>query len=209
MAWSATPTETAGAVGTAANQNIKRDNLDALRAGAIAIAAQANLDLIIATGASQFGRVAKGTALQHPRIDAAGTAYEFTTLVPSISVQGSQFEALVAGITRYQSLVSVGPGLVATEGNIDIKCPHAGKLSDLRCLTQTLVGAGETIVFTVRKNAANTALTATVGGGASAEAEDIVNTVTFAKDDKLTMQLVSSAGAATTLGNWSLVLEWT
>lgn len=60
------------------DQNVVTNPL-VLRAGGISIASQATLDFIFASSATQFGRLAKGSANQSVRLNAAGTAYEFFT----------------------------------------------------------------------------------------------------------------------------------
>jgi hypothetical protein len=52
----------------------------AARAGGISIASQAALDFLYASGASQFARLAAGGALTYPRINAAGTGWEFAAV---------------------------------------------------------------------------------------------------------------------------------
>lgn len=54
-----------------------RDNLNAVRDGGIAIAAQAALDFIHASSATQLARVAKGTAFQVPAMNNDATAWVF------------------------------------------------------------------------------------------------------------------------------------
>jgi len=78
MAWTAPRTYVSNELMTAAIGNTHwRDNLTELRAGGIAIASQAALDLITAGSATQLTRTAAGSALQYPRINAAENAWEF------------------------------------------------------------------------------------------------------------------------------------
>lgn len=51
-----------------------------VRAGYIGIASQVALDFIYASSAYKLARLAAGSALQYPRINTAGTAWEFATL---------------------------------------------------------------------------------------------------------------------------------
>lgn len=82
MAWAAPTSKATGTLITAAIwlQDVV-DNPIALRAGGIAIASQAALDFVYGSSATQLGRLAAGSALQAPRINSAGTAWEFATLV--------------------------------------------------------------------------------------------------------------------------------
>jgi len=78
MGWTTPRTWVAGELLTAALLNTHlRDNDAAIRAGGIAIASQAALDLITGGSATGLARTAAGTALQYPRLNAAGTAWEF------------------------------------------------------------------------------------------------------------------------------------
>lgn len=58
-----------------------RDNETVLRAGGLALASQAALDLIFAVSTTQLGRLAVGSALQVLRVNAGASAYEFTSPV--------------------------------------------------------------------------------------------------------------------------------
>lgn len=84
MAWSDPVSRTTGTLITAAiwNQDVV-DNPAALRAGGLSIASQAALDFVYPSSATQFARVAAGTALQVPRINAAATGYEFASVMPT------------------------------------------------------------------------------------------------------------------------------
>lgn len=55
------------------------DNTVALYAGAMSISSQAALDFLYASSASQLARLAAGSALQYPRINAAGNGWEFAS----------------------------------------------------------------------------------------------------------------------------------
>lgn len=53
------------------------DGIESLSGGGVAIASQAALDFLYASSASQLARLAAGSALQYPRINAAGNGWEF------------------------------------------------------------------------------------------------------------------------------------
>lgn len=53
--------------------------LATVRGGGIGVASQQALDFIFASSGTQFGRLAKGTALQAVRLNSSATAYEFYT----------------------------------------------------------------------------------------------------------------------------------
>lgn len=54
-------------------------NIRGLHTGEMSLASQAALDFIFASSSGQLGRLAAGTALQVPRINAAGNGWEFAT----------------------------------------------------------------------------------------------------------------------------------
>lgn len=81
MAWTAPTSRTTGDLMTASIWNTDLvNNLTTLRGGGIAISSQAALDFIFASSTTQLGRLAAGSALQYPRINAAGNGWEFATL---------------------------------------------------------------------------------------------------------------------------------
>jgi hypothetical protein len=82
MAWSTPSSRSTGNLITATiwNQDVV-DNPVAMRSGAIAIASQAALDFIYGSAATQLARLAAGAAHTSPRINAAGTAWEFFSTV--------------------------------------------------------------------------------------------------------------------------------
>jgi len=96
MAWTAPRTYVSNELMTAAIGNTHwRDNLTELRAGGIAITSQAALDFLYASSSSQLARLAAGTALQVPRINAAATGWEFATLsIALVSERTAAYTAL-------------------------------------------------------------------------------------------------------------------
>lgn len=97
MAWTTPRDWTASEVVTASIMNTHvRDNLNALRGGGVAITSQAALDFVYASSATQLARVAAGTAKQYPRIDAAGTGWEFGNPLADAWPIGAVFIAVVA-----------------------------------------------------------------------------------------------------------------
>lgn len=72
---------------------------------------------------------------------------------------------------------------------------RAGTLKKLVVLTDGAPGAGESYVYTVRKNAADTTLTVTVSDTDKTGADE-THTVTVAVGDRITLKVVTSSGAA-------------
>lgn len=105
MAWTSPRSWVASELVTASLLNTHvRDNLDALRAGGIAMSSQAALDFLYASSATQFARLAVGAALTIPRVNAGATAYEFVRLVQA---GGAALTAKPGG-TIYGTVTTVG-----------------------------------------------------------------------------------------------------
>ena len=115
MGWTTPRTWVAGELLTAALLNTHlRDNDAAIRAGGIAIASQASLDLITGASSSQFGRVAAGSALQGPRINAAGTAWEFAN--PAMMLLNATTGSITAANASPGNLMTYAvSGLLSTD----------------------------------------------------------------------------------------------
>lgn len=97
--------------------------------------------------------------------------------------------------------------LYNTEINAALTMPYDGLAQNLRVKTTGSQGAGGSLVVTVRKNSAATALTVTFAAGAAASvASDTTNTVAFAAGDRFDLEYANNDGAAVsaTLGGWTL-----
>lgn len=68
-------------------------------------------------------------------------------------------------------------------------------------------GVGNTYVYTIRKNGADTSITSTQSGAGSIASSDVSNEVAFAKADLLGMKLVTSAAANALPAQMALELE--
>ena len=130
MAWVAPSTRTTGTLITAAiwNQDIV-DNELALRAGGIAIASQAALDILYASSATQFGRLALA-ALQSVRKNAANNALEAFSpvearVVESLSSTGTVNDHSLDGRSTLL-LCSNASALVITGFSVVGATPTAG-----------------------------------------------------------------------------------
>lgn len=105
----------AGEVVTAAEMNTEvRDNVNAIRNGGLTIASQSALDFLYASSSSQLARLAAGSARQRPRINAAGSAWEFgdDTVALLKTGKGTDTNAAatnvdsvaISGLTEYDTL---------------------------------------------------------------------------------------------------------
>jgi len=74
-----------------------------------------------------------------------------------------------------------------------------GYIRNLVAHAETPPGAGESVVYTLRLNGVNTALTCTVSGAVDRDASDLVNIVAVTPGDIVTLQVVNSVGGAASL----------
>lgn len=86
---------------------------------------------------------------------------------------------------RYDTETELGVRYIAT---------RAGTLSKLVCHSDTPAGVGLTITFTLRINGVNTALTCQLTGAVAYDCSDLVHTAAVAVGDRITLQVVTSAG---------------
>lgn len=113
--------------------------------------------------------------------------------VPVMFSSGAQ--AAAAGGTLY---IGLGSG-ANTESNAAIfPSPFAGTLRNLRMQAGSAPGVGETFTYTLRKNTADTALTATTSGGSASASNDVTHSVSVTAGDILSLKVVTSSGAAVT-----------
>lgn len=96
-----------------------------------------------------------------------------------------------AGAVQYY-----GPWESATETDVSIPIPCAGTIKRLYVIATAAPGAGETFIYVVRKNAADTSLTCTVSGASATTAQDLGNSVTVAAMDLISVKLTVSGGGA-------------
>lgn len=116
-------------------------------------------------------------------------------------------QTIAAGLTRYQHLVGNRSTLCTTVNTAcRIVVPMTGTLKRLSIRTSTQPGLTQNVVFTVRKNNADTALTCTVNDTDTTCSDDS-NTVAVSQGDTLELKVVSSAGAATMSWNHGWVFE--
>lgn len=111
-----------------------------------------------------------------------------------------------AGATTFVSLFN--SGLNATESGLQIPVPYAGYAgthNGMRVELLTAQPASGSLVFTLRKNGVDTALTFTLAASTGAGIYGQANTVTFAAGDKLSVKIVNNAsGASAQIGSVSL-----
>jgi len=109
---------------------------------------------------------------------------------------GNQSLAAAADTRFLDQWGSQGAGTAGTTEEVAIVAPRAGQLRNLFVRHQAAVGNGNTVVYHVRVNGVNTAITVTVATGAVAQASDLVNTATVAQGDRITLSAVKALGVA-------------
>ncbi|MGX5775448.1 hypothetical protein [Methylorubrum zatmanii] len=96
-----------------------------------------------------------------------------------------------AGTTRFFT-----PGLVGTSASL-VYAPagRRGRFRNLRIVTPGAPGAGASWAFTLQNLTSDTALTCTVGAGVN-QASDLINSVMFEANERWSLKVTASAGAA-------------
>ena len=106
-------------------------------------------------------------------------------------------QVLIWGTQKYQSAATLYciPQGGRFDVDVDMKCtmPTAGTLSQLRVVINGLMGGGNTLIITVRKNGVDQALTCTITDPAFT-ANDMVNSVAVAAGDLINVSVACSGG---------------
>lgn len=115
----------------------------------------------------------------------------------------SQQTTIPANSTRYiGSAHRIGHygGALASETwpSIAYLATRKGSLRNLVALAVAAPGAGETFVYTVRVNYVNTTVIVTLSGAAQITGTDLANVAQVDVGDRITLQVVTSLGAAVT-----------
>ena len=88
-----------------------------------------------------------------------------------------------------------------TEADAQLAMPANGTMQEFHATVDQAPGAGS-IVFTVRKNGANTSVSCTISGTARSCA-DSVNAVVFATGDLISVQMTETGLPANTVAGWT------
>lgn len=113
---------------------------------------------------------------------------------------GTGTTTIAAGATEYIFCIPTAGenGSTASEHFVRTGwlCPRAGTLKNLICNAKGAPGDGESYIYTIRKNNADTELTVTISGASDVKGLDTTHTVTVAVGDRITLECVVSGGAA-------------
>jgi hypothetical protein len=117
-----------------------------------------------------------------------------TDLTSSAPVMFSSFglSTIIAGGSRFGGLV--GGVISVTEGMTEIVMPRVGTIKNLTIYLETAQPASGSLVFMVRKNRADTALTKTIAANAAAGMyTDPTHSFAVAQGDRLALQITNNA----------------
>jgi hypothetical protein len=173
---------------TDATGNLQETTVTASRA----VVTDANgLPAASATTATELGYVSGVTSAIQTQIDAkASTA--------SVNAKKGGFGGLVGSVvaTGATNYINGGNTANATENNVKIPCGFAGTFTGISVYLSTAQPASGSLVFTLRINGANTALTFTIAAGSAAGVySDLVNTVAFTAGDTYNLSVLNNAAA--------------
>lgn len=186
---SISPSFTTPALGTPASGNLANCTFPTLNQNTSGTASN-----LSGTPALPNGTTATTQSANDNSTKLATTAYVDTKVISSkqIFCLVSQQISVASGSTTYFSLV----GSSGTESALETIMPVAGTMKNLYLYQyETLNGtAGQTIVYTVRKNGADTALTKTATvGDTSAVISDTTHSFSFSAGDKITLKVVAGS----------------
>jgi hypothetical protein len=139
------------------------------------------------------------------KLEAPVAAGELAGGVVRAVLADSAGDATVPASTTYY--LGFGGQLGATEDIVKVPAPYAGTVRNFRVQVQAQPASGS-LVFTLRKNNADTAITATQAAGASAALlADTTNSVSVAAGDFLSLKVANNAtGASAGIRGFSVEL---
>lgn len=125
--------------------------------------------------------------------DEGGTGQ--TTGVPcTLAFATASGGTIAAGATAF-----LGPaGSNATEGLVSMPVPYAGTIRNLQAKSGAAAGAAQTFTYTLRKAGSSQTLTSQTAGASATSSSDLTHSVAVVAGDLISIQLVTSGGAAVT-----------
>lgn len=134
------------------------------------------------------------------------TSFSFEINMPRLMYDhhtfGSMTATIAAGLTRYIGhtyKLGVGSGTVFNVNTYTRVCclvVKKGTVKNFVVVTDGAPGVGQTFVYTVEVNGVATAITVTVSGAITVTGYDSTNVASVALGDRVTVSVVTSAGAA-------------
>lgn len=115
-----------------------------------------------------------------------------------IGIGGSAIVMGAGDTTTVSTAVFMAPGYItaAIATEIQLTVTRPGTIRNLRVQVAGAGTGAQTVTYTVRKNAVNTALVATIGNTATGGASDLADTFTVAAGDLLSLQITKGAVVA-------------
>ena len=143
-----------------------------------------------------------GSLLTRLAIGSTGDSLTVVSGIPAWSPKGYDLTSQTANGVTVGSGATVyaapffGGSFNATEGNRQLTIKVAGTVGNLYVRTNSAQSGLGSLVITVRKNGADTAVTLTIAAGsAAATFSDVANTVAFAAGDLIGFKVVNNAAA--------------
>jgi hypothetical protein len=99
---------------------------------------------------------------------------------------------LTVTANTYYLPIGGGGSASTTETNVDIDSPAGATVTNLYVQLSVALGAGNSGVFTMRKNAASQSVTCTISGASATSCSDITHSFAASQGDLLTIQLVTT-----------------
>lgn len=156
---------------------------------------------ILYRGAATWTRLGAGTDGQVLETNGAGQNPEWANKARAIMAFSSLTSGVGAGLTRYLGIANHN----ATENIVDIVVPATGTLRNMYALADGTPSAGQTYVYTLRKNASDSSVTSTTTN-AGRTSSDTTNTLSVTAGDVISVKIVTSASA--TVATHRVTLEF-
>lgn len=100
--------------------------------------------------------------------------------------------SLTVTANTYYIPIGGGGAISTTETNVDIDSPTAATITNMFVQQSVAIGAGNTAVYTFRKNATSQSVTCTISGASATSCSDSVHSFNVSQGDLLTIQLVTT-----------------
>lgn len=119
---------------------------------------------------------------------------------------GGSHSSPTAGATTYFAILGAHDDM-DTEFKAEADVVFGGDMHGLSMTVDAAPGAGESWVFTLRKESAGTSVTCTISGGTATTCNDNTNMASYLAGEDATIETVASAGVAATTFNRSIQLR--
>jgi hypothetical protein len=129
-------------------------------------------------------------------------------LAGSNNTRGASLRGVSLGTVAAGATVYMGPnGAQANEGDAFLMMDKPGVVTQFIVEVDVAPGAGQSFTYTIRKNGVDTAMVAVISNAGTFQTVSSVNQFTVSAADRLSVKLVSSAGAAVARHRWAVTVE--